>query len=149
MADVVDTFAETTIARPRERVASFMFNPANDRLWTANVLESRPSAVGLLRPGMTVERRVRFLLRTFGYRIEVLDVEPGRRVRMQAPRPFEMRVTYELQDREPAHTVARIRAQGGGPGFFRLAAPLLKIFVRRALAADLRRLKHLVESSAA
>jgi hypothetical protein len=59
--------------------------------------------------------------------------------------PFPMVVTYEFEDDE-AGTLMRIRAQGDATGFYRVAGPLLARAVRKGIAGDLKRLKHLLES---
>ena len=136
----IDVQAELLIARPRAEVAAFMFDPANDAAWIGGVREARALTDGPLQQGSRVERVARFLGRRFSYTTEVLAYEPERMVEMRATRPFEIQVRYELEGRD-GQTLVRIRAAGGGTGFFKLAAPLLGAMVRRNIAGDLQRLQ--------
>ena len=136
----IDVQAEQLIARPRAEVAAYMFDPANDAAWIGGVLEARALSDGPLQPGARVERVASFLGRRFTYVTEVLSFEPERMVEMRATQPFEIRVRYELAE-QAGQTLVRIRAAGGGTGFFKLAAPLLGAMVRRNIAGDLQRLQ--------
>ena len=136
----IDVQAELLIARPRAEVAAFMFDPANDAAWIGGVREARALTDGPLQQGSRVERVASFLGRRFSYTTEVLAYEPERMVEMRATQPFEIQVRYELTDQDGG-TLVRIRAAGGGTGFFKLAAPLLGAMVRRNIVGDLQRLR--------
>ena len=56
-----------------------------------------------------------------------------------------MTVVYEFEDSGEGGTLVRIRARGGGSGFYRVAAPALAVAVKRGIAGDLRQLKELLE----
>jgi len=140
----IDLACETVILRPRDQVARYMFDPANDRAWTKAVVESRALTDGPLRAGSRVERVVKFLGRTFSYLYEVTAAEDGRFVEMRVDKPFPMHVRYELED-AAGGTLARIRTSGDPSGFFRLAAPLMSGMVRRNITRDLAMLKLALE----
>ncbi len=59
--------------------------------------------------------------------------------------PFPMHITYTF-DEDGAGTLARIRIQGDATGFFRLAAPLLAVQVRRSITRDVNNLKRVLEA---
>jgi hypothetical protein len=141
----IDIDTEVHIARPRADVAAFMFEPANDRVWTANVIASKKLTDGPLRDGSAVERTVKFLGRTFAYRYDVVAAEDERFVEMKVEKPFPMLVRYELED-AAGGTTARIRARGDGAGFFKMAGPLLAPMVRRSIGKDLVLLKRHLET---
>lgn len=136
----IDVQAEVLIARRRADVAAYMFDPANDAAWIGGVREACALTDGPLREGSRVERIASFLGRRFTYITEVLAFEPERLVEMHATQPFEIRVRYELEE-QAGQTLVRIRATGGGTGFFKLAAPLLGAMVRRNITGDLKRLQ--------
>jgi hypothetical protein len=140
-----DVRVETVIARPRADVAAVMFDPRNDAAWTTGVVEARPLTEGRLRVGSRVERTVKFLGRRFSYLYEVVAGEGDAFVEMTVTQPFPMHVRYELADVDGG-TRATIHATGEARGFFRIAAPLMNGMVRRNIAADLAKLKALVES---
>jgi hypothetical protein len=144
----VDVRPAVLVRRPREQVAAFMFDPANDLRWTGGITSSRPARPGPLVTGATVERTARFLGRTFDYRYVVTRHDPDRLVELAVDRPFPMTVRYELRD-VPDGTVAAIHAAGAPGGFFGWASPVLARQVRRSIAADLDRLRRCLEGGAA
>jgi hypothetical protein len=144
---MIDVCAEVTILRPRSEVAEYMFDPANERAWTSNVVESRPLTPGPLQKGSKVERVVKFLGRQFGYLYEVVDSAPDSFVEIVVSQPFPMHVRYELED-APGGTLARIVTKGDPSGFFRLMAPMMTGKVRSSIQKDLEDLKRIIESRA-
>lgn len=142
----VDVRAEVRIARPRRDVAAFMFEPANDAIWTTGVVECKPLAPGPLRTGARVERVSKFLGRRFGYLVEVVDHEDERFVLMEVAQPFPMRIRYVLEDDGEHATRARIETSGEAGGFFAIAAPLLSRMVRRSIQNDLENLREYLEA---
>ncbi|GLZ28493.1 hypothetical protein Lesp02_06830 [Lentzea sp. NBRC 105346] len=141
----VDVRPEVLVHRPRDEVAAFMFDPANDLKWTGGITDSRPAQPGPLGKGATVERTAKFLGREFVYGYEVTDHEPDRLVEMKVDRPFPMTVRYELDD-APDGTLVAIHASGSPGGFFGWATPLMKRQVRKSITADLERLRNCLES---
>lgn len=141
----VDVRPSVTIRRPRQDVAAFMFDPANDLRWTGGITSSTPARPGTLVEGSTVERTARFLGRTFEYGYVVTRAEPDRLVEMTVGRPFPMVVRYELADAADDATEVAIRATGTPGGFFGWATPLMARQVRRTIAADLERLRGCLE----
>lgn len=146
MRMAINVTAEVLIERPRAEVAAFMFDPSKDAVWTTGVVEARPLQEGLLETGARVERVSKFLGRRLEYLIEVTGHSTGEFVEMLTKEPFEMRVRYELEDAGTDATRARIRAAGGGTGFFKLAAPLLGTMVRRSIQNDLENLKAFLDA---
>jgi hypothetical protein len=142
----IDVQVQVVIRRPRTEVAAFMFESRNDRVWTANVIESRPLTEGPLRKGSRVQRVVRFLARRLVYTYEVLDADPAAFVELRVTRPFPMEVRYELSD-VARGTLTRIRARGNARGFFRVREAWLARSVKGAIARDLQALKGHLEGS--
>lgn len=144
----VDVRPSVVIRRPRQEVAAFMFDPANDTRWTGGITASRPDQPGPLREGATVERDARFLGRSFTYGYVVTAHEPDALVELKVERPFPMLVRYELSDHADG-TEAAIRSSGSPGRFFgrwlAWATPLLARMVRRSIAADLARLRSCLE----
>ena len=141
----IDVETRVTIRRPRGEVAAFMFDPANDMLWTKAVVACRQLTEGSLRAGSRVERTVVFLGRRFAYVYEVLEADPLRYLELSVAKPFPMRVRYQLDDAEDGNTIATIHTWGDATGFFRIAGPLMAPMVRRNIARDLEVLKRHLE----
>jgi hypothetical protein len=142
----VDVRPTVVIRRPREEVARFMFDPANDTRWTGGISDSRPARPGLLSEGSVVERDARFLGRSFTYGYVVTAHEPEALVEMKVDRPFPMLVRYELAD-HPDGTEAAIHSTGSPGRFFGWATPLMSRMVRKKIAADLDRLRACLEGA--
>ena len=140
----VDVSVEERIARPRSSVAAVMFDPKNDAAWTSGVIEARPITGGRHAAGSRVERKVRFMGKTFGYEYRVIAADDDRSVEMEVDEPFPMKIRYELEDADGG-TLARIHALGEPSGFFRIGGPIMRAMVRRNIRKDLHNLKQLVE----
>ena len=143
----VDVTVQRTIGRPREAVARFAMDPANDTRWITALRSVRKLTDGPLGPGTRVERVASFLGKRMEYVNEVVTHQPDARLVMRSVKaPFAMTITYEFED-VPAGTVARIRAEGDAAGFYRLATPLLNAATRRSIEKDLETLKELLETA--
>lgn len=143
----VDISTELIIARPRAVVAAFMFDPANEAIWTTGVIESKPFQEGRFRRGARVERVSKFLGRRLGYVYEIDDADEDSFVSIRVKEPFPMNIRYELADAVGGATHARIRASGDPGGFFgRVAAPLMSRMVKRNITKDLQTLKEYLEA---
>jgi len=141
----IDISAEIAIERPRTDVAAFVMDPENDTAWIGGITESKNVTEGAIAVGSKVARTAKFLGRELNYVNEVTELDEGRLLAMNAEKPFPMEIRYEFED-SGYGTLARVRVQGEGSGFFRLAAPLLAPMVRRNVAGDLRRLKAILEA---
>src|SRR3954453_7185334 len=109
----VDISAETVIRHPREQVAAFAADPANDPVWIGGVqsaeLVDGDGAVGV---GTKVRRRAKFLGRSIEYVNEIVELRPGVVLRMRSVEgPFPMRVDYAWAD-EDGGTRMSIRVRG-------------------------------------
>lgn len=144
---LVDVRPSTRIDRTPAEVARVMFDPAHDLAWTGGITSSRPAQPGPLETGHTVVRTAKFLGREFDYGYVVTAHEPDRLVEMKVDKPFPMLVRYELvPTADGAATDVGIRATGDPGRFFGLLRPLMAAQVRRSIAADLARLKAVVEA---
>jgi uncharacterized membrane protein len=144
----IEVTAETEIARPREDVAAFATDPANDTRWILALDSARKLTDGPVAPGTRVERVASFLGRKIEYVNEVTGFEPGRRLEMHSVKaPFPMTVVYEFEDAGEGSRM-RIRTGGETGGFYKVAAPVLAAAVRRGVQKDLAALKRLMENAA-
>ncbi len=143
----IDISAEVAIDRSRADVAAFAMDPLNDPAWIGGVVESKALSDRPFGRGTKVARVAKFMGRRMEYTTEAVEYEPGAGVTMQADSPFPMTIRYEFLERDGG-TLARIRVRGEGSGFYRLAAPLLAMAVRRNVSRDLESLKRLLEADA-
>jgi uncharacterized protein YndB with AHSA1/START domain len=141
----LDVTAETTIHASRERVAAYAMDPRNDPIWIGGIKQVEVLTEEPLEKGSTVRRLAGFMGRRIEYVMEIVELEPGRRVEMHAIRsPFPMDVTYTFEDTE-TETRVRIRVEGNPGRVYRLAGAFLPSMVRRSVSGDLRRLRRIME----
>jgi hypothetical protein len=142
----VDIVTAIEINRPRDDVAAFAVDPANATAWYKNIKavewETPPPAV----VGSKLRFRAQFLGRTLEYTYEVRENTPGHRFVMStAQGPFPMETTYTWEDVGEGATRMTLRNRGEPSGFAAITAPVRARAMRQANAADLRRLKALLE----
>jgi uncharacterized membrane protein len=141
----VDVTATGTIGRPRDEVAAYLRDPANDTSWIGGLRSARLLTPGPVAVGSQVERVASFLGRRVEYVNEVTELT-GERLAMRSLRsPFPMRVTYRHDQASDGATEVSVRVEGNAGRFYALAAPLLGVAVRRSIARDLRNLERVLE----
>jgi uncharacterized membrane protein len=142
----VDVSTEVTIARPVAVVAGYAADPANAPEWYENIESVEWETTPPLSLGTRVAFVARFLGRTLAYTYEVAELVPGERLVMRtAEGPFPMETTYTWSAAGEEATRMVLRNRGRPRGVLRVAAPVVRLGVRRANRADLRRLKALLE----
>jgi uncharacterized membrane protein len=140
----IDITAEVHVMRPREQVAAYMTDPANDPEWIGGLREARLLGDGPLGEGSRVARVASFMGRKVEYVNEVVGLEPGRTLDMRSVKaPFPMHITYTFED-SGGGTLVRNHVRGGG-GVFSLGSPLFAPLVRRNVQRDLERLRDVLE----
>jgi uncharacterized membrane protein len=141
----VDVTTTGTIGRPREEVAAYLRDPANDTTWIGGLRSARlltPEPVGV---GSRVERVASFLGRRVEYVNEITELTGDRLVMRSVRSPFPMRVTYEHRQAGDHATEVSVRVEGDAGRYYALLAPLLGVAVSRSIARDLHNLKRVLE----
>jgi len=142
----VDAKAEVLIARPREEVASVMFDPKCDKLWISGLKNVFPQSSGLLKKGSKVERVGDFLNRRYSASVLVIEAEPNKFIELSSDEPFEMKVTYKLAD-EDEGTRVQLRVQSIGENEYKkMPAAIFAKAVNEAVHSDLKALKKHLEN---
>jgi uncharacterized membrane protein len=140
----VDVSVEIDVAAEPTDVAGVMFDPAREPEWIAAV-----TGVEVIDPalaaGARVRHRGRFLGQEIAWMTEVASFHfPHQLTLRVTDGPFTGTVQYEVQ-RGATGSVARIRSTGQPTKLGFLPASIIESQMRSALAADLGRLKQLVE----
>lgn len=140
------TASQRIEASPAE-VASVEFDAMRDPEWIGGVASVELLTTPPLGLGSRVRRLGSFLNRPIEWIMLVEAFESDRLVAMRAEKsPFPMQVDYILEPVEGTQaTNASIRIRGAGSGMYGMPGFLLGPMVRRSVAADLRRLRGLVE----
>jgi uncharacterized membrane protein len=141
----VDVTATATIDRPRDQVAAYLRDPANDTKWIGGIRSARLLTPRPVTVGSQVERVASFLGRRICYVNEVTELTADRLAMRSVRSPFPMRVTYGHRDAGDSTTEVSVRVQGDAARFYALVAPLLGLAVRRSITRDLRNLKRVLE----
>jgi uncharacterized membrane protein len=141
----VDVIATATIARPRDEVAAYLRDPANDTSWIGGIRSVRLLTPGPVTVGSRVERVASFLGRRIRYVNEITELT-GDRLAMRSVRSsFPMRVIYGYRDAGGAATEVSVRVEGDAGRFYAVLGPLLGLAVRRSIGRDLRNLRQVLE----
>jgi len=141
----VDVTATSTIHRPRDQVAAYLRDPANDTGWIGGIRSARLLTPGPVTVGSQVERVATFLGRRVQYVNEITELTADRLAMRSVRSPFPMRVTYGHRDTGADATEVSVRVEGDAGRFYALMAPLLGSAVRRSITRDLRNLKRVLE----
>jgi hypothetical protein len=141
----VDVTTTGTIRRPREEVAAYLRDPANDTEWIGGLGSARLLTAAPVAVGSRVERVASFLGRRVEYVNEITELTADRLVMRSVRSPFPMRVTYGHRPAGDGATEVSVRVEGDAGRFYALLAPLLGVAVRRSIARDLRNLKRVLE----
>jgi uncharacterized membrane protein len=141
MAAPLDVSVTRVMDATPDRVRRIMFDPRQDPGWMAAVTGVDVLDAGE-RPGVRARRTGRFLGRTIRWTTAIVSVDERQLELRIVDGPMRGTVRYRI---EPVGSGSRvsIRNVGETPGY----APrwLLSWAMRRALAADLRRLQRAVE----
>ena len=136
---------EISIQRPVAEVAAFAGDPSRAPDWYANIRSVEWQTPPPLAVGSRIAFVAHFLRRRLAYAYEVREWVPSARLVMStAEGPFPMETTYTWVA-EGEGTRMTLRNRGEPEGFSVLIAPFVAVMMRRANAADLARLKALLE----
>ena len=136
----VDVAVEAVLPFTPDVVASYAGDPSNAPDWYANIR----SVEWLTPPPVALGSRVSFVAlflgRRLAYTYEVVELEPGKMLVMRtSDGPFRMQTTYTWEP-VPAGTLMRLRNCGTPSGFARIARPVVRRAMKRAMNEDLARL---------
>jgi len=144
---LVDVATEIVIAQPRAKVAGFAADPNNVPAWYENISSVEWKTPASVAVGSKIAFVAQFLGRRMAYTYEIVEYIPGERLVMRtAEGPFPMETTYTWETVTEG-TKMTLRNHGAPSGFSVLAAPLMRIAIRRANQKDLAALKRLLEES--
>jgi hypothetical protein len=140
----IDVKEEILIARPREKVASVMFDPHFDCVWISGLKKSFPMATGLLQKDARVEWVGEYFGRAFSTFAITSKAEENKNVVINVDEPFEMSIEYTLAD-APEGTLAKIRVKSFGENLIKMPPAVLSRKMADKLRDDLKALKKKVE----
>jgi uncharacterized protein YndB with AHSA1/START domain len=137
--------AEVFINRPSDAVFAYISDFENNPKWQSGQLEARFTSEGPLGVGSTYDQVATFMGRRVVSTFEVLEYEPGHRVKASSiSGSFPITFTRIVS---PEGEGSRVKAivEGDASGFFKLATPLMARMVRRSVKEDYQNLKRVME----
>ena len=145
----VDVVVETLIQRPRAVVAAFAGDPGRAPEWYVNIKSIEWETPGPLGVGSRMAFVAQFLGRRLAYTYEVRELLQNERLVMATSQgPFPMETTYTWHD-DDGGTRMTLRNRGEPTGFSAVIAPLMALLMRRAMTADVAKLKRVLEGAEA
>jgi uncharacterized membrane protein len=147
--EVITTDIDIQIARPAREVFAYISDFEKNPTWQ-NGMKSctwvTPPPHGI---GSRYEQQAGFAGRDINSLFEVLEFEPGRRVKATSVEgTFPITFTRWVEPIDGTTTRVRARIEGDSSGFFRFLEPLMAPMVRRSIRKDYGRLTALLEGSA-
>ena len=139
--------ASVEIDRPADEVFDYVADMANNPQWQQGQRRCTWTSAPPLRIGSTYDQEASFLGRAIVSSFEVVELEPGRRLRIVSTAgtmPIDVTRTVEPVGPDRCRVSAEVR--GEPPVVMRLLGPLLPRLVERSVRGDYRRLKELLES---
>ncbi len=133
------------IRRPVEVVAGYASDPSHAPEWYANISEVVWKTPPPLQVGTEVAFVARFLGRELRYTYVIVEHTRESLVMRTAQGPFPMETSYRYESMPDGTTRMTLRNRGTPSGFSRLAAPFVRIAMRRATSKDLAALKQILE----
>ena len=140
--------ASIEIDRPAGEVFAYVADMANNPEWQRGQRRCTWTSEPPLRIGSTYDQEASFLGRSIVSSFEVVELEPGRRIRIVSTAgtmPIDVTRIVEPTGDDRCRVSAEVR--GDPPGAMRLLGPLLPRLVERSVRGDYRRLKEQLESS--
>jgi uncharacterized protein YndB with AHSA1/START domain len=133
-----------TIRRSPGEVFEYLADFENVPSWNYAIVETRKTSQGPVGVGATY-RQTRSLPSPAEETFTVTEFEPDRRLAIHGDLgPFQGTLIYELDD-VPGGTRLTNRADLKGKGLAKAAAPLLSGRIGKAVAANLQKLKEILE----
>jgi hypothetical protein len=136
------------VRRPASDVFEFVSDFENNPRWQRGMQSARWTSSPPCRVGSTYDQVARFLGREIVSSFVVVEHEPGRRVKITSTAsPFPITETRVVVPTGEGRCRLSALVEGDASGFFRVAAPLLRLMVRRSVRRDYARVSDLLEQS--
>lgn len=137
------------IERPADVVFDYVADMANNPSWQRGQQRCTWTSEPPIAVGSTYDQKARFLGKAIVSSFEVVEFEPGRRIRIVSTAgTMAIDVTRTVEPLGDDRCLVGAEVNGDPPGVLRLLGPLLSPLVRRSVAGDYERLKANLEASA-
>ncbi|MEM9651908.1 MAG: SRPBCC family protein [Actinomycetota bacterium] len=150
----MEVTASVEIARPPAEVFAYLADMANNPVWQRGQQWCEWTSEPPLDVGSTYDQVASFLGRTITSSFEVVEFEPGSRIRIKTTGgTMPIDVTREVApagDDTSSLVSAVVRGEPAGllGVLTNIAAPLMRMMVRNSVRGDYQRLKEILEERA-
>ena len=135
------------IDRAADDVFAFVWEFPNNPQWQRGQESCTWTSEPPLRVGSTYDQRARFLGKELVNSFEVIELEPGRRVRFTSTAgTLPLTITRIVEPLGPSRSRFTEEVEGESVGAFRIGEPLVRRMVKRSIARDFPRLKAILET---
>lgn len=143
---MIEATVDLTIDRPADEVFAFLSDWANNPSWQQGMEACVWTSEPPMRRGSTYDQQARFLGRPIVSSFEVVEYEPGAKVRIvTTSSTMPLDITRSVEALGPSQTRVRALIRGGPLGVARLLDPVIQRMVQRNVTRDYRRLRALLE----
>ena len=138
--------ASVHIRRSPEEIFAYLSNFENNPKWQSGMVSARFTSPGPIGVGSTYSQEARFLGRPVISEFEVIEYEPGRRVKITSTSgTFPITVTRMVEPDGGGGSRVSAFIEGDASGVYRLAEPILRRMVQNSVQGDYDRLKRVLE----
>lgn len=138
--------AAVHIQRSPEEVFAYLSNFENNPKWQSGMVSARFTSPGPLGVGSTYSQEARFLGRPVISEFEVIEYEPGRKVKITSTSgTFPITVTRFVEPDGAGGSRVSAVVEGDASRVYRLAQPILRRMVQRSVQGDYGRIKSVLE----
>lgn len=138
--------AAAEIERGADVVFDYLADMENNPRWQKGQQHCRWTSDPPLAVGSTYEQSAKFLGKEINSSFEVVEFEPGRRIRIvTVGGTMPIDVTRQVEPLGDSRCRVSATVKGDPPGLMRLFGPLLDLMVKRSVRQDYQRLKDLLE----
>ncbi len=128
------------VAASPDEVFAYLSDAEHNPEWQSGMVSTRWNGNGPIDVGSTYDQVATFLGRRIESTFEVLEYEPGRRIKASSTGgSFPITFTRIVEPQEDGSRVSAI-IEGDASGFFKVAEPILKRLVQRSVDGDYQNL---------
>ena len=143
---MIEVRVAVEIDRAAHEVFAYLADMSNNPTWQKGMRECRWTSTPPLRLGSTYDQVARFLGKEITSSFVVTEFDQGRLIRIETTRgSMPIDVTRSVDPISDDRAEVRATVRGDASGVFRLAAPIMRLIVRRSVTHDYRRLKATLE----
>jgi uncharacterized membrane protein len=142
---MIEVNVRIEVGQPPDEVFEFWSNWANNPRWQTGMESCTWTSEPPMRLGSTYDQRASMLGRPIVSSFEVVEYEPGHRVRIKTTKStLPLDITRQVTPRPGGGTILEACIRGEPGGVMKLFNPLTRRMVERNIRADYQRLQVLL-----